>query len=218
MKSATKETAGAVKRSEVRLINQRTKFVSGILATIDAEIEYLKHPELRPKSHPSFPPHAKGDDDLGPQWLQYHLERWATRGGGYSRKRRFGPVLVDFGHLWDVARAQKFRCAILGRKFDDPYAGNEPVGKRQRIPFSPSVDRIDCSIGYVPGNVRIVCLIVNFALSNFGDGAFHEMCEAWARFRIVRERRQAPHPLAGLERRATEMDGLEQHLENDNVL
>jgi hypothetical protein len=45
-------------------------------------------------------------------------------------------------------------------------------------PFSPSLDRIDCTQGYVAGNVRLVCLIVNFALNTFGDDAFLEMCRA----------------------------------------
>lgn len=65
------------------------------------------------------------------------------------------------------------RCAITGLDFhlDDQNAS-------RRNPFCISLDRIDCSKGYVIGNVRLVCLIVNMALSNWGEAAVRTMARA----------------------------------------
>lgn len=38
-----------------------------------------------------------------------------------------------------------------------------------RAPFSPSLDRIDSTKGYTYENCRIVCYIVNMAMSDYGD-------------------------------------------------
>lgn len=39
--------------------------------------------------------------------------------------------------------------------------------------------RIDSKGGYTKDNVRLVCIIVNFALSEFGDLSFDKMCKAY---------------------------------------
>lgn len=41
--------------------------------------------------------------------------------------------------------------------------------KYTRSPWYPSIDRIDNSHGYVPGNVRVVCSLFNFMRSNHQD-------------------------------------------------
>lgn len=41
-----------------------------------------------------------------------------------------------------------------------------------RSPFRPSIDRIDATKGYIAGNIRIVCVAVNAALSDWGDDVF----------------------------------------------
>ena len=51
--------------------------------------------------------------------------------------------------------------------------------KTSKRPFAPSIDRVDSTLGYVKGNVRLVCTIVNIALNEFGDEIFGKMCEAY---------------------------------------
>lgn len=45
----------------------------------------------------------------------------------------------------------------------------ERSGTSKARPWAPSIDRIDCSVGYVPGNVRIVCWAFNQARSDYSD-------------------------------------------------
>lgn len=79
----------------------------------------------------------------------------------------------------DLMRAQNFTCAVSGLRFDLFRTGARE--KRVRLPFRPSLDKIIPELGYVQGNVRIVCFAVNMALSDYGDDVFHEIVTATAK-------------------------------------
>jgi hypothetical protein len=57
-------------------------------------------------------------------------------------------------------------CPLLGHRFPSP--------DQRRTPYSPSLDRIDSSKGYVPGNVWIVGYRANL-IKNDGTAEEHEM-------------------------------------------
>lgn len=64
-------------------------------------------------------------------------------------------------------RKQQYRCALSGLPFK-----TEAVGGGEgpwRAPMRPSLDRINSNLGYLPGNVRIVLVAVNVALSDWGE-------------------------------------------------
>lgn len=83
-----------------------------------------------------------------------------ARKGAEKRGLSFDLTRADFDEL--VRQAQG-RCMVTGIPFDHaPYPGSK------RRPFTPSLDRIDSSKGYAPANVRLVCLIVNFAMNQWG--------------------------------------------------
>ena len=65
------------------------------------------------------------------------------------------------------------RCALTGVPFDFS------AGRTWR---SPSIDRIVPELGYVHGNVRVVCWGVNSALGEWGLAALKEMLCSWVRF------------------------------------
>ncbi len=47
-----------------------------------------------------------------------------------------------------------------------------------RAPFAPSIDRINSEKGYTDGNVRLVCVAVNWALSDWGIEVFEKICSS----------------------------------------
>lgn len=71
---------------------------------------------------------------------------------------------------------QNGKCAVTKIPFTfNPIKHNSHKGRR-KDPFSPSIDRIDSSKGYTKNNIRLVCVIVNLALNEFGDQIFSKMC------------------------------------------
>lgn len=78
---------------------------------------------------------------------------------------------IDF--LFNLYLTQGGKCALTGLAFEFVFDKN--FSKR---PFSPSIDRINSKLGYTKDNVRIVCSIVNSALSEYGDHIFDTICLA----------------------------------------
>jgi hypothetical protein len=74
--------------------------------------------------------------------------------------------------LWSI---QEGKCALTRIEFQIPQ---ERTGGKAS-PFAPSIDRIDCSKGYTPDNVRLVCVVVNYALNEFGEDVFRQICQAY---------------------------------------
>lgn len=57
---------------------------------------------------------------------------------------------------------QDFKCIKTGMKFDFTQ------GKGTK-PFGPTIDRIDCSRGYEPDNIQLVCNMYNYAKNRWSD-------------------------------------------------
>ncbi len=51
-------------------------------------------------------------------------------------------------------------CPLSGYKFRYTYGAYDP--------YAPSIDRIDSNKGYVPGNIRVICYILNVGMNQFG--------------------------------------------------
>ncbi len=102
-----------------------------------------------------------------------------------SRKKEL-LIDIDLDYLIFLYQIQEQKCSLT----DIPFVleRNSP-GKRGFKPFGPSIDRIDCSKGYTKDNVRLVCVIVNLSLNNFGDECFDKMCEAY----IAKKKRVIPN-------------------------
>lgn len=69
---------------------------------------------------------------------------------------------IDLEYLKDLWEKQDGKCAITKI---------EMILERNHLPFQASLDRIDCSKGYVKGNVRFICLIANYARNKWDDEA-----------------------------------------------
>ena len=92
---------------------------------------------------------------------------------------------ITWPEFIELALEAANHCTVTGIPFDCSFQCAEGFG--QRRPFAPSVDRINPALGYVKGNVRIVCVITNQALGTWGDGPFWQFIEATA-VRLIEEK------------------------------
>lgn len=68
-----------------------------------------------------------------------------------------------------LIKRSKGRCGVSGvRLYLDSNGG-------KRRPFAPSIDRIDCTQGYTPTNIRIVCVAVNLAMNEWGEDVLYKI-------------------------------------------
>lgn len=99
---------------------------------------------------------------------------------GFTKNRRVGPktrLYKKFKHMakgrglvFELTEEAMFstftgKCALSGVDISLDYGGNA------------SLDRIDSSLGYIPGNVQWVDGKVNLAKRNMSDAEFIEMCK-----------------------------------------
>ena len=71
------------------------------------------------------------------------------------------PMLVKSG----------WRCKVTGVEFSMEKVAN-------RLPFAPSIDRINSAQGYVVDNCRIVCVAANYAMNAWGDQVLKRLIRA----------------------------------------
>jgi hypothetical protein len=89
-----------------------------------------------------------------------------------QKKVPFNLTQLDFRALMVD---QEFRCAVSNIAF--PI---QRVSDPEMRAFRPSIDRITPQLGYVPGNVRLVCEIVNTAMNAWGQHALIVLVEQMA--------------------------------------
>jgi hypothetical protein len=78
-------------------------------------------------------------------------------------------VTIDVEYLLNLFEEQKGFCALSGIKM------TWATGKTK--PTSISIDRIDNSKGYIPGNVRLICVVVNAFKSTQTDDELYEFAK-----------------------------------------
>lgn len=75
---------------------------------------------------------------------------------------------IDIQYLLDIYENQKGLCNISGVKMTNDYGS-----KSTNI----SIDRINSDLGYVKGNIQLVCYIVNIMKNKFSINDFLMFCE-----------------------------------------
>ena len=83
---------------------------------------------------------------------------------------------LDVEFLLGIYQEQQGLCAISGLPLTWGYEGQEHANSGDRRGTNISIDRIDSSRGYVPGNVRLVCDRVNRIKSNMDDTDLYFWC------------------------------------------
>lgn len=106
-------------------------------------------------------------------------EYWArAKKNAKDRNLEFSITMED---AWNVYESQNRRCALTGIKI-------EILSKKANLPKqTASLDRIDSSLGYVPGNIQWVHKRVNKLKSDFPEAEFIEIC------RLVTEHKKKSH-------------------------
>ena len=86
-----------------------------------------------------------------------------------SRKKKEFNLTVDY--LYDLWIKQKGQCAYT----------KLPMTTSSNQPNLVSLDRIDSKVGYVEGNVQLVCFSVNLMKHDFTEDFFISMCHLVSR-------------------------------------
>ncbi len=108
---------------------------------------------------------------------------WEARRRAQRKGVPFTLEAADVEHIQSVIDLGF--CEVTGAAFDI---------QTNRAWNSPSLDQIHAGEGYVPGNVRVVCRAMNFAMGNWGEGPVWEMFQNWAS--LLRSRSRSSKPTA----------------------
>lgn len=109
--------------------------------------------------------------EIGQGWIRVADRLASNTRTGRHRKKALAQAAsalarADFLYL---LMEQGYRCAVSGSYFTHD-AFDTPTS-----PFQPSVDRLDNGRGYDIDNIRIVCLLVNQAMGNWGEEPLHKI-------------------------------------------
>ena len=101
--------------------------------------------------------------------ISYELSR--RKSDAKKRAKKAGiPFDMTLGDLLLLWEEQDGKCALTGWPL--ATAAKTKLGN----PYLLSIDRIVPEKGYVIGNVRLLCWMVNRALGKWGQELFDEMC------------------------------------------
>jgi hypothetical protein len=89
---------------------------------------------------------------------------------------------LTIANLSEIAEAQEYKCALSGFNFSPENKHGTRVN-----PYALTIDRIDPKGGYLIGNVRLVCLVLNIALMDWGEDVFAPFAEAFVKQRKRRK-------------------------------
>jgi hypothetical protein len=86
----------------------------------------------------------------------------------YDAKQRNLNWTITAEYAWDMINAQGWKCALTGIDFE--------VGGKAN-PNQPSMDRIDPTRGYEPGNIEFITLQLNRIKLNLQVDEFVTICK-----------------------------------------
>jgi len=103
------------------------------------------------------------------RWCHSYLMR--IKRSAANKNVYFDLKASDIRNLWDT---QGGKCKLTGLDMLGPFDPKEDTAS----PNSASIDRIDYRIGYVVGNVRLICNCINMFRARMNDEDMLQMAEA----------------------------------------
>jgi len=85
---------------------------------------------------------------------------------------------LDLDFLIELCENQNGKCKLTNIDF----TFNLREGNLHFNPFNPSIDKINHTKGYTKDNIRLVCVIVNLSLNQFGEEVFKKMCNSYVEY------------------------------------
>ncbi len=95
------------------------------------------------------------------------------------------PCAITRDDVIDMMIRQGGRCAVSGKIFSAEKTNS------YRRPYMPSIDRIDNRRGYEPDNCRLVCVIANYAMGEWGEEALIDLARHVTKWQNTRRTKPA---------------------------
>lgn len=87
---------------------------------------------------------------------------------------------LDIDWAMDLCQNQNGCCKLTNIPFT-----LHAKGETKYHPFNPSLDKIDAKKGYTKDNTRLVCVVINLSLNQFGDETLKKMCVAFVQHQKI---------------------------------
>ena len=101
-------------------------------------------------------------NDPNKHWKDVAEQMWSR--AKHSAYKRGMPFELRPGDVYHLLKLADFRCSLSGIPLSKRIASD---GRRD--PWAASIDRIESRHGYTPDNIRIVCMVANFAMNEWGQ-------------------------------------------------
>lgn len=128
--------------------------------------------------------------DMSTEWSKWVAEQIAvptswtrlthSRMRRRTRKKAFDTCMT-IGQLGELLARCGGKCEISGVDLKRPQ-----TDKRVKDPMNVSIDRIDSALGYTLANCRVVCLALNIAMNQWGEGVFRALARRVVAQELVR--------------------------------
>ena len=106
---------------------------------------------------------------------------WKARSGEAGSRKNTGiKVNIDIDYLIDLFKLNAGRCSLTGielKTFKTPNLIKDGCFKPANY-TNLSIDRIDSTKGYVPGNIQLVCSVINRMKGEMSQEMFIDFCNA----------------------------------------
>jgi len=164
----TQKKLAEIKRQQKK---GKTKFYCSISCASKQKINHLKPYQQYFKTHKYT--YSKLDE--------YSDFKWYIKVAKKTSKQNNKNFNIDCKYLKELWLKQNGLCPITNQKLELRTYRQNSISH----PYSASIDRIDCSKGYIKGNVRFVALIFNYARNIFSDDQVIDFCKKVTEYHTI---------------------------------